>query len=91
MNEQNQELEREEEALQYLAAELQTNLRLLQPEARKLLVDISARLVVGQERYGGFKFAEHDLDQMSVEEIEDFIVYITAKGYLRRLNGALSR
>lgn len=51
----------------------------LMPEAQELLTDIAERLVVGQERYGGFKFGEYDLDQMSVEEIEDFIVYIVAK------------
>ncbi len=57
----------------------------LMPEARKLLEDIAERLVVGQERYGGFKFAEHDLDQMALEEIEDFIVYVIARTYLKKI------
>ena len=55
------------------------------PEAQTLLTEIAERLVIGQERYGGFKFGEYDLDQMSVEEIEDFIVYIVAK-YRRKIN-----
>lgn len=57
----------------------------LSPEALSLWQDIGERLVVGQERYGGFKFSEYDLDQMAVEEIEDFLVYITAKQYLKKL------
>ncbi len=56
----------------------------LMPEATNLLADISERLLIGQERYGGFKFDEYDLDQMSVEEIEDFLVYIVAK-YRKKL------
>jgi hypothetical protein len=58
-------------------------LEALQPEAGKLWMDIGERLLVGQERYGGFKFSEYDLEQMAREEIEDFIVYIVAKMYLR--------
>lgn len=57
----------------------------LQPQAQRLWADIGERLLVGQERYGGFKFAEHDLDQMAIEEIEDFIVYLVAKQYLKRV------
>lgn len=62
----------------------QSNFWKLMPEARQLLLEIEERLLVGQERYGGFKFDEYDLDQMSVEEIEDFLVYIVAK-YRKKL------
>jgi hypothetical protein len=55
----------------------------LQPQAGKFWMEIGERLLVGQERYGGFKFSEYDLDQMAREEIEDFIVYIVAKTYLK--------
>lgn len=51
----------------------------LMPEAGELWMEIGERLLVGQERYGGFKFSEYDLDQMSQEEIADFLVYISAK------------
>lgn len=46
---------------------------------------IQDRLLLGQERYGGFKFGEHDLDQMSYEELLDFIVYISAKVHLKSI------
>lgn len=50
---------------------------------RALWLEIGERLVVGMKRYGGFKFAEYDLDQMAKEEIADFLVYISAK-YMKR-------
>lgn len=54
----------------------------LEKKAFELWVEIGERLVEGQKRYGGFKFADYDLDQMSKEEIEDWIVYIMAKRML---------
>lgn len=57
---------------------------ILEDSAYKLWLDIGERLVVGQVRYGGFKFAEYDLAKMATEEIEDFLVYITAKHYISR-------
>lgn len=59
----------------------------LQPEARALWSDIGERLLIGQERYGGFKFGEHDLDQMALEELEDFLVYIVAKRFIKDRKG----
>lgn len=53
-------------------------------ETFALWVDIGRRLVKGQNHYGGFKFGEYDLDQMALEEIEDFIVYRAAKRYLSK-------
>ena len=58
----------------------------LQPQAGAFWMAIGERLLVGQERYGGFKFADYDLDQMAEEEIEDFIVYIVAKKFLKVKN-----
>lgn len=52
-------------------------------QARELWLQIGRRLVVGQERYGGFKFGEYDLDQMAKEELEDFLVYICAKTFYK--------
>jgi hypothetical protein len=49
-----------------------------------LWVDIGRRLLKGQKHYGGFKFGDYDLDQMALEEIEDFIVYRAAKKYLEK-------
>lgn len=51
-------------------------------ETYDLWMDIGRRLIKGEQQYGGFKFAEYDLDQMALEEIEDFIVYRAAKKYL---------
>lgn len=65
-------------------AEHQANFWKLIEPTRAFLLDIERRLLVGQERYGGWKFEEHDLDQMSLEEIDDFVVYIVAKSYLKR-------
>lgn len=73
----------EGEGQKELFARLQSNFWKLMPQAREFLVSIEERLLVGQERYGGFKFSEYDLDQMAREEIEDFIVYIVAKTYLK--------
>lgn len=56
----------------------------LSAEACELWVEIGERLVMGQKNYGGFKFAEYDLDQMAKEEIEDWIVYIMAKRLLTK-------
>lgn len=56
----------------------------LDPAARELWVQIGERLLHGQKHYGGFKFGEYDLDQMAVEEIEDFIVYRMAKRLLKK-------
>lgn len=47
-----------------------------------LWMEIGARLLKGQEQYGGFKFGEYDLDQMALEELEDYVVYRAAKRYL---------
>ena len=55
----------------------------LSPGAKRLVVDVGRRLLLGEERYGGFKFAEYDLDHMAVEEIEDFLVYIVAKTFVK--------
>lgn len=66
-----------------LFAKLQSNFWKLSEQGRQLLVHIQERLLIGQERYGGFKFGEHDLDQMSYEELLDFIVYISAKVHLK--------
>ena len=48
----------------------------LSKEAYELWVEIGERLVMGQKNYGGFKFAEYDLEKMKREEIEDWIVYL---------------
>lgn len=68
-----------------LFAKLQANFWKLNTQGRQLLVHIQDRLLLGQERYGGFKFGEHDLDQMSYEELLDFIVYISAKVHLKSI------
>lgn len=51
-------------------------------ETFTLWVEIGKRLLHGQKNYGGFKFAEYDLDAMALEELEDLIVYRVAKRYL---------
>lgn len=55
----------------------------LESQARALWMDLGRRLLLGQDRYGGFKFGEVDLDQMALEEIEDFIVYRAAQRYMK--------
>jgi hypothetical protein len=76
----------EERKAQYkrLMPEIEVTLFELDPEARELWVAIGRRLLHGQKHYGGFKFGEYDLDQMAVEEIEDFIVYRMAKRLIKR-------
>lgn len=56
----------------------------LAPQGFALWLDIGRRLLVGQARYGEFKFGEVDLDQMALEEIEDFVVYRAALRYIER-------
>jgi hypothetical protein len=45
---------------------------------------IGERLLIGQERYGDYTFHTKDLDQMAMEELEDFIVYLVAKADQRK-------
>lgn len=59
----------------------------LPPETKKFWEFIGERLVIGQERYGGFKFGEHDLDTMALEEVADFAVYFMAKIWERMKKG----
>lgn len=55
----------------------------MQPQARMLWEFMGQRLLLGQERYGGFRFGEVDLGQMRIEELGDFGVYMMAELYLR--------
>lgn len=55
----------------------------IQPEAQAFWEFIGKRLEIGEERYGGFKFGEHDLAQMSLEELADFAVYVMAMVWIQ--------
>lgn len=65
-----------------LFSRLQSNFWKMGEAEKELLVDIQERLLMGQEKYGGFNFEKYDLDQMALEEIEDYIVYRAAKRFL---------
>ncbi len=53
-------------------------------ETRRLWYRIGERLLIGQERYGDYTFHTKDLNQMAMEELEDFIVYLVAKADLMK-------
>ena len=48
-------------------------------------VFLGNRLLKGEQDYGGFKFAEYNLDLMGLEELADLMVYRVAKEYLKQL------
>jgi hypothetical protein len=48
-------------------------------------VFLGNRLLKGEKDYGGFKFADYNLDLMSVEELGELMVYRVAKSYMEHL------
>lgn len=48
-------------------------------------VFLGNRLLKGEKDYGGFKFAEYNLDLMGAEELGDLMVYRVAKEYVANL------
>lgn len=58
-------------------------------ETHEFWMDLGRRLVHGEKTYGGgvTHLATSDLDQMALEEIEDYLIYRAAKRYMENRNG----